>query len=98
MPATSVSSERLDASEFERLREVLVEYCGLRVPREMKTLVEAHVRRRTKILALSGMAEYCRRLTAEWGRQAQWENELVHLVDQLTSTAETAFPDPGEAP
>jgi|GEM_PF-4620282 Methylase of chemotaxis methyl-accepting proteins len=87
--------DRLNTEDFERFNAFIEDYCGVPVPREMKVLVEMELRRRARAQGLPGIHEYCRRLT-EASDSAEWEKEIVDLIDRITNTHTLVWSHPGD--
>jgi chemotaxis protein methyltransferase CheR len=88
MPTTN---EGLTSSNFDRLRALIYDECGINLSSDKKTMVEIRIRRRLRSLNMASFPEYCDRLFAPEGR----ESELVHLIDVITTNKTDFFREAG---
>ncbi len=83
-------TEGLSNSDFERLRELIYSESGINLSADKKTMVEIRIKRRFQSLNIADFGEYCHHL---FGRAGQ-ENELVHLIDVITTNKTDFFREP----
>ena len=84
-------SEGLSNSDFDRLRALIYEKAGINLGREKRTLLEIRLKRRMQSLGFGSYGEYCSHLFAAGGL----ENELVPLIDVVTTNKTDFFREPG---
>ncbi|HTX35229.1 MAG TPA: CheR family methyltransferase [Bryobacteraceae bacterium] len=82
--------ENLSTADFERLRSLIHAECGIHLSGEKKTMLEIRLRRRLQNLQLSSCAEYCNFVFAPGGK----DQELVHLIDAVTTNKTDFFREP----
>jgi chemotaxis protein methyltransferase CheR len=87
----STKKEGLSNAEFERLRSLIYTESGINLGRDKKTMLEIRLKRRLKSLEISSIAEYCGRVFGPAGL----ENELVHLIDVVTTNKTDFFREAG---
>jgi len=87
----SAHNEGLSNSDFERLRELIYSESGINLSPDRKTMVEIRIRRRLQSLAIATFGEYCKGVFAREGK----ENELVHLIDVITTNKTDFFRESG---
>ena len=83
-------NEFLSSADFDRLRSLIHAESGIHLGREIKTMLEIRLRRRLRTLQLSSCAQYCNYVFAPGGR----EEELVHLIDVVTTNKTDFFREP----
>src|SRR5271157_5980663 len=83
-------NESLSASDFDRLRSLIHTESGISLSHEKKTMLEVRLRRRLHSLHLSSGAEYCNYLFGP----ATGGQELVHLIDAVTTNKTDFFREP----
>lgn len=72
--------------EFGRLAEFIYRTCGIKLPAAKRTMLEARLSKRLRLLGLKGYDAYCDYLFSESGMQ----DELVSMID-LVTTNKTEF-------
>lgn len=93
MPATTThaSKDSLSHADFERLRRLIYDQCGIHLGPDKKTMLEIRLKRRLKNLDVSSMREYCEHVFAsEEGKQ-----EVIHLIDVVTTNKTDFFREAG---
>ncbi|HTW65971.1 MAG TPA: CheR family methyltransferase [Bryobacteraceae bacterium] len=87
----STSNDALCNADFERLRSLIYSASGIHLGLEKKTMLEIRLRRRLRKLNVSSYAEYCAQVFAPEGDA----NELVHLIDVVTTNKTDFFREAG---
>jgi chemotaxis protein methyltransferase CheR len=87
----TTKNEALSSADFERLRALIYAESGINLSSDKKTMLEIRLKRRLKSLQMSSLADYCDRL---FGRQGL-ENELVELIDVVTTNKTDFFREAG---
>jgi len=88
---TATTSESLSAHDFERLCALIYDTCGIHLGPEKKTMLEIRLKRRLRDLETSSIAAYCDYLFGPGGKA----NELVHLIDAVTTNKTDFFRESG---
>jgi len=83
-------TEALATADFEKLRSLILDECGISLGREKKTMLEIRLKRRLRSLNLSSYTQYCGYLFAHETRK----QELVHLIDVVTTNKTDFFREP----
>ena len=83
----AVLSER----DFKRLSKFIHSECGIKMPDSKKTMLESRLQKRLRCLKLASFTEYCDYLFSPQGI----ENELVHMIDVVTTNKTDFFREPG---
>jgi chemotaxis protein methyltransferase CheR len=83
----STRNENLSNSDFNRFRSLIYAESGINLSPEKKTMLEIRLRRRLRSLNLSTWGEYCNYVFTPGGQ----ENELVHLIDVVTTNKTDFF-------
>ena len=83
--------EGLSNGDFERLRALVYDECGIALSPEKKTMMEIRIRRRLHSLAIGSFREYCERVFSPEGRK----HELVFLIDVITTNKTDFFREAG---
>ncbi len=93
MPATSASASKdsLSHADFERLRRLIYDECGIRLGPDKKTMLEIRLKRRLKSLDVSSLRDYCERVFASEGGRG----EVIHLIDVVTTNKTDFFREAG---
>ena len=81
---------QLGQGDFNRLRQLLEDSFGLKMPPHKKLLLESRLSKRLHALGQPSMAAYCDFLCSEAGM----ESELVHMVDVVTTNKTEFFREP----
>ena len=82
--------EVISSRDFSRLRELIYDEAGINLGSEKRTMLEGRVRRRLKDLAIHSYREYCEYLFSGDGLR----DELVHLIDAVTTNKTDFFREP----
>jgi chemotaxis protein methyltransferase CheR len=85
-PADAVLSNK----DFTRLSQFIYSECGIKMPPAKKVLLESRLRKRLRILGIHSYREYCDYLFSPGGM----ENELVHMLDLVTTNKTDFFREP----
>jgi len=83
-------NECISSRDYSRLRKLVYDEAGINLGSEKKTMLEGRIRRRLKELAIHSYGEYCDYLFSDRGL----ENELVHLIDVVTTNKTDFFREP----
>lgn len=81
-----VREDHLSRRDFDRVRALVREQCGIQLAPEKHTMVEVRLRRRLRALGHSTYGEYCDFLFAPGSR-----DELVSLIDVITTNKTDFF-------
>lgn len=84
------SLTRMNDRIFERFSEFIKAELGIKMPSSKKTLLEARLQKRLRELGMATHEEYCEYLFSPQGM----ENELVNLVDVVTTNTTDFFREP----
>ena len=80
----------LSNAEYERLRRVIYDECGIKMTPAKKVMLEARLRKRLRSLGLESFSEYCEYLFSREGI----ENELINMIDVVTTNKTDFFREP----
>lgn len=78
--------EHLSKRDFDRVRDLVREHCGIQLNEEKHTMVEVRLRRRLRARGLTTFREYCAELFA-----GEDKEELVSLIDVITTNKTDFF-------
>ena len=84
-------NEGLSKSDFERLRDLIYSESGINLSADKKTMMEIRIKRRLQNLNIATFGEYCDSVFTQEGK----ENELVHLIDVITTNKTDFFREAG---
>jgi chemotaxis protein methyltransferase CheR len=87
----STRTEALCNADFERLRGLIYDECGIHLGLEKRTMLEIRLRRRLRGLNVASFSEYCEHVFSSEGRA----RELVHLIDAVTTNKTDFFREAG---
>ena len=87
----SAQNAILSKSDFERLRALIYSESGINLSTDKKTMMEIRLKRRLRSLDIHSFGAYCERVFGPQGR----ENELVHLIDVITTNKTDFFRESG---
>jgi len=87
---TEQGQPRLQNREFERLSSFIYQHCGIKMPPAKRTMLEARLQKRLRVLALPSFADYCDYLFSRTGM----EQELVAMTDLVTTNKTDFFREP----
>lgn len=80
----------LSGRDFERLSEFISGHCGIKMPPAKKTLLEARLQKRLRTLRTPTFRDYCDFLFDN----PEGVNELVHMIDAVTTNKTDFFREP----
>lgn len=83
-------NESLPLRDFNRLAEFIYAECGIKLPPTKKTMLEARLHKRLRMLGFSNYTAYCDYLFSPRGL----ENELIDLIDTVTTNTTEFFREP----
>jgi chemotaxis protein methyltransferase CheR len=84
------ATARLQVREYQRLSGYIEELCGIRLPPNKQTLLEARLRRRLRMLGMSDFREYCDHVLSS----KRGLDEIVPMVDEITTNKTDFFREP----
>jgi len=82
----AIHEDRLSRRDFDRVRELVREQCGIQLGPEKHTMVEVRLRRRLRALGQPSYAAYCAFLFETRSRK-----ELISLIDVITTNKTDFF-------
>jgi chemotaxis protein methyltransferase CheR len=77
--------------EFQRFSSLIYNSAGIKMPPAKKTMLEARLQTRLKVLGLASFEEYCNYVFSHEAHAG----ELVHLIDVVTTNKTDFFREPG---
>lgn len=80
----------LTDKDFNRFAEFIHTECGIKLPPSKKTMLEARLQKRLRILGLKDFRSYADNLFQPGGM----ERELIHLIDAVTTNTTDFFREP----
>jgi len=80
----------LSNADYERLRRVIYDECGIKMTPAKKVMLEARLRKRLRHLGLDSFSGYCEYLFSREGI----ENELINMIDVVTTNKTDFFREP----
>ena len=87
----TTQSEGLSNANFDRLRALIYDECGINLSPDKKTMMEIRIKRRLGNLDIDSFGEYCDHVFSREGHA----KELVHLIDVITTNKTDFFREPG---
>ncbi len=87
---TDIFKRSLTEESFDRLSELITTQCGIKMPKVKKLMLEGRLRKRLRALGIDCFEKYCKYLFSEEGM----ENELVHMIDVVTTNKTEFFREP----
>jgi chemotaxis protein methyltransferase CheR len=87
----TIAIEGLSETDFDRLRRLIYKESGISLGADKRTMLEIRLRRRLRGLSFSSCSEYCDYV---FSPKADRE-ELVHLIDAVTTNKTDFFREPG---
>jgi len=90
MNAFSAAATILSDRDFNRLSEFIQAECGIKMPPAKKVMLQARLQKRLRALGIPSMREYCNYLFSPTGL----ENELIHMIDVVTTNKTDFFREP----
>lgn len=80
----------LTDKDFQKLSEFIYEQCGIKMPPSKKTMLEARMQKRLRVLGMRSFRDYC-----NWVLDpVASENELVNFIDIVTTNKTDFFREP----
>lgn len=89
-PLGAERRESMSDKEFHALAEFIHTECGIKLPPAKKTMLEARLQKRLRILGLDSYKAYSEHLFSPGGA----ESELIHLIDAVTTNTTDFFREP----
>ncbi|MEW5772592.1 MAG: protein-glutamate O-methyltransferase [Thermodesulfobacteriota bacterium] len=80
----------LSDKDFGRFAEFIHAECGIKLPPSKKTMLEARLQKRLRILGLPDFKSYADRVFQPGGA----DHELIHLIDAVTTNTTDFFREP----
>jgi len=80
----------ISSHDFSRLRRLIYNETGIALSAAKQTMLEGRIRRRLKALAIASYRDYCSYVFSDHGLQ----QELVHLIDAVTTNKTDFFREP----
>ncbi|HOD79405.1 MAG: chemotaxis protein CheR, partial [Burkholderiales bacterium] len=77
----------LSHSDFNRLKDLIYEKCGILMNKGKKTMVEGRLQKRLKRLEMKAFSDYCDYLFSKEGM----ERELVKMINEITTNKTDFF-------
>jgi chemotaxis protein methyltransferase CheR len=87
---TVLKSHRLTTSEFQQLSKLVYDECGIHLNEGKNVMLESRLGKRLRALQMSTFKDYIEYLTSQDGL----ENELVHMIDVVTTNKTDFFREP----
>jgi chemotaxis protein methyltransferase CheR len=81
---------KLSDREFERISNFVYEQCGINLSKPKKVLVESRLQKRLSALNIVSFSAYCDMVMSTAGDK----NELVHLIDAISTNKTDFFREP----
>ena len=82
---------KLKENEFKQFSSFIYEQVGIQLPPAKKTMLEARLQKRLKVLGMDSFNTYSRFVFSPEGKKAK----LVHLIDVVTTNKTDFFREPG---
>jgi chemotaxis protein methyltransferase CheR len=86
----SANDENMSARDYARLCELIYREAGIHLGSGKKTMLEARIKRRLKVLNLTAYRQYCDYLFGQQGLK----DEIPHLIDVVTTNKTDFFREP----
>jgi chemotaxis protein methyltransferase CheR len=84
------NQQRMNNKDFERLSSFIYQECGIKMPPAKRTMLEARLQKRLRVLSIGSFTQYCDYLFSQDGQQ----NELIHMIDVVTTNKTDFFREP----
>ncbi len=84
------TNSSLTEKDFYRLSSFIHSYCGIKMPLSKKTMLEARLNKRLRLLRMSSYSEYCKYLFSNGIEK----NELINLINVITTNKTDFFREP----
>jgi chemotaxis protein methyltransferase CheR len=81
---------KMTAADFELLSTFIYNHCGIKMPPVKKTMLEARLQKRLRMRGARSFRDYCDMLF----QSPDGSNELVHLIDAVTTNKTDFFREP----
>jgi len=91
----SAHDESISDKDYARLCKLIYAEAGIALNSEKKTMLEGRIKRRLKALNLHSYREYCDALFGPDGLHNMQKDEIVHLIDVVTTNKTDFFREPG---
>jgi chemotaxis protein methyltransferase CheR len=85
-----VPLKTMTVGDFERLSRFIYSHCGIKMPPEKKTMLEARLQKRLRALSVQTFRDYCDKLF----KTPDGSGELVHMIDSVTTNKTDFFREP----
>ncbi|MBI4807178.1 MAG: protein-glutamate O-methyltransferase [Desulfovibrio sp.] len=82
--------QALPERDFKRLADFIYSECGIKLPLAKKTMLEARLHKRLRVLGMDSYSRYCEYLFTPKGMEA----ELISLIDTVTTNTTEFFREP----
>ena len=82
-----IFSSEISSTDFQRFSELIYDSCGIKMPPHKKTMLEARLRKRLRILGIATFEEYSDYIFSPDGMK----NELVSMIDVVTTNKTDFF-------
>lgn len=98
---TGLKADGLRKADFDRLRALIYDQAGINLGPEKRTMIEIRLKRRLRALNLSSYRQYCEllfrseKLDSEKLDSERLKDELLHLIDVVTTNKTDFFREPG---
>lgn len=89
-PPRKAATRSMSDKDFKRFSEFIHSECGIKLPPAKKTMVEARLQKRLRVLGMEDYNSYCDFLFSEAGM----EKELHNLIDVVTTNTTSFFREP----
>ena len=80
----------MNMREFERFSALIYDEAGIKMPPAKKTMLEARLQKRIKVLGMYSFQEYADFIFSPAGR----DQEMIHLIDVVTTNTTDFFREP----
>jgi chemotaxis protein methyltransferase CheR len=91
----SAHDESISGRDYARLCKLIYAEAGINLGSEKKTMLEGRIKRRLKALSLHSYNEYCDFLFGHEGLRDGVKDEIVHLIDVVTTNKTDFFRESG---
>ncbi len=88
--ASYASPKPLNSRDFSRLKQFIYTECGINITDGKRAMLEARLQKRLRQLGIPSFSGYCDYLFSQKGR----EEELTHMIDQVTTNKTDFFREP----
>ena len=84
------TTQKMTSRDFERLSQFIYNHCGIKMPPVKQTMLEARLQKRLRARGIATFREYCDLIF----KSADESNELVHMIDAVTTNKTDFFREP----